>query len=91
MNRWLFVVATAAVLAGNAAQARPCPDKTQNMSCDHPARLARMHRHSWHQYEHRVMVAAPPAAYVPYEEFYPPMPASIFDLPPDRDFLNTLR
>jgi len=97
MNRWLFVIAIGAVLgAGGAAQARPCPDKTREISCDHPGRLAQVHhpRRPWHLHEHRVVLAAPPpadAGYVPYEQFYPPMPASIFDLPPDRDFLNYLR
>jgi hypothetical protein len=90
MRQWLFVVAIGAMLdAGSAAQA--CP--AQQASCDHPAHLAHHPRHRWHRHEHWEAARRPadPARYVPYEEFYPPMPASIFDLPPDRDFLNYLR
>jgi hypothetical protein len=98
MKQWLFVVAFGAALnAGGVAHARPCADRAPDISCDHPVHLAQTHhpRHRWHWHEHPVILAAPPAddpgRYVPYEQFYPPMPASIFDLPPDRDFLNYLR
>lgn len=47
------------------------------------------HRLHWHDAP-AIVALPPPEPVVPYQEFYPPMPASLFDLPPDRDVLNHL-
>lgn len=97
MNRWLSVFAIGALLAlGAPAEGRSCRHQADEPSCARHVRLAQMHhgRRLWHPHEPPVILAAPPPfdpTYIPYEQFYPPMPASIFDLPPDRDFLNDLR
>ncbi len=77
---WLLMTAAAPI-----AEARQCAHDGHHahpMHCPAPARVDHGHdRRIWRTGEKSVID-------IPYEHYYPPMPASILDLPPDRDFFN---
>ena len=88
------VVIIAGPLAATRAAAHPCLGPVHRLGCSHAGADPYEHygRHRLHWHDAPVIVALPaPEPAIPYPEFYPPMPASLFDLPPDRDFLNHLR
>ncbi|HEY1735904.1 MAG TPA: hypothetical protein VGG12_04595 [Methylovirgula sp.] len=76
------------------AAAHPCLGPVHRLGCSQAAYdpFVRHGRHRLHWHDAPASVALPPPEpAIPYPEYYPPMPASLFDLPPDRDFLNHLR
>lgn len=87
----------AALLAGSAAapaEAHPCKDGLHHAHCAAPRHFSAHRAWSAHQaWRERIDAAERQAeiSYVPYQYYYPPMPATLFDLPPNRDFLNYLR
>jgi hypothetical protein len=80
----LFLTGVALGLAltfASSAEGRLCAIGAHHAHC--------LHQHGKHPHRDRLIVAPPPdVPFVPYESYYPPMPATLFDLPPDRDFLN---
>ncbi|MGB8278574.1 MAG: hypothetical protein WCF20_11680 [Methylovirgula sp.] len=74
------------------AEARICGHGAHRAHCVAAERFAqrRASRQMWRYGEKTVVIAAPQpdVGYIPYEQYYPPMPATIFDLPPERGFFN---
>ncbi|MGA3302802.1 MAG: hypothetical protein ABSC72_05880 [Methylovirgula sp.] len=101
MKLMTAIVATLVTIAGllivaAPAMAHPCLGPVHHLGCHHAGFDPYDHygRHRLHWHDAPVIVALPPPQpepSLPYQDFYPPMPASLFDLPPDHDFLNHLR
>lgn len=90
-----MIVTIAGLLTATApAAAHPCLGPVHHLGCSHAALDPYDHygRHRLHWHDAPAVVELPaPEPLLPYQEYYPPVPASLFDLPPDRDFLNHLR
>lgn len=70
------------------AEARICADGAHRPRCSVHKRVAHKHhyRHIRRYSENGFIVAVPSYVY-----YYPPMPATIFDLPPERGFPDQLQ
>jgi hypothetical protein len=80
-----FVLGLGLAAAVPAAEARVCAHRTH---CGVHQRIAHLHHHhNWRYGENGAIGGAPP----PYGNYYPPVPASVFDLPPDSAPVNQLQ
>jgi hypothetical protein len=84
MKLWIsaLTLGFAVAVAASQAQAHVCADGTHHSHCVYHKHVVHHHmHHHWHYAE-----GVPPRGvvyYPPYSYYYPPTPATIFDVPPE--------